>query len=98
MNGRVPAWLYVGDGEIKVEAALLIKEDGDLTIRAQRVAHAETREVERYCHSTQREKKEQGMAERFTQRFEHALESVEGLHSGKIPSNAMTRSSNVWDV
>jgi hypothetical protein len=30
----------------------LIKEDGPLTIRAQRVVNAETGEVELYCHSS----------------------------------------------
>jgi hypothetical protein len=38
-------------------AAVLIKEDGDLRIRAQRRVNAETGEVELYCHSSQREKK-----------------------------------------
>jgi transposase len=61
--------------------AELIREDGDLTIRAQRVVNADTGEVELYCHSSQREKKEQGIAELFAKRFEAALAKLaEGLH------------------
>ena len=37
--------------------------------------------MELYCHSSQREKKEQGIAELFAKRFEAALEKLaEGLH------------------
>jgi len=60
--------------------ACLIKEDGPLTIRAQRVINDDTGEVELYCHSTQREQKERGIAERFAQRFEAELQKLaEGL-------------------
>jgi transposase len=61
--------------------ACLIKEDGPLTIRAQRVVNDDTGEVELYCHSTQREQKERGIADRFAQRFEAELEKLaDGLH------------------
>ncbi|MBK1633951.1 transposase [Thiohalocapsa halophila] len=61
--------------------ACLIKEDGALTIRAQRVVNDDTGEVELYCHSTQREQKERGIAERFAQRFEAKLQKLaDGLH------------------
>ncbi|MBK1633474.1 transposase [Thiohalocapsa halophila] len=63
------------------EAACLIKADGALTIRAQRVVNEDTGEVELYCHSTQREEKERGIADRFAQRFEAALQKLaDGLH------------------
>jgi transposase len=63
------------------EAACLIKEDGPLTIRAQRVVKKETNEVELYCHSSQRELKDRGIADRFAQRFEQALQQLaDGLH------------------
>jgi transposase len=63
------------------DAACLIKQDGAVTIRAQRVVNAERGEVELYCHSTQREQKERGIAERFAQRLEAALQALaEGLH------------------
>jgi transposase len=45
------------------------------------VLNAERGEVELYCHSTQREQKERGIAERFAQRFEAALQTLaDGLH------------------
>ena len=63
------------------EAACLIKADGALTIRAQRIVNEATGEVELYCHSTQREEKERGIADRFAQRFEAALQKLaDGLH------------------
>lgn len=63
------------------DQARLIKHEGDLTIRAERVVNADTGEVELYCHSSQREKKEQGIAELFAKRFETALQRLaEGLH------------------
>jgi transposase len=67
--------------EFDPDGAVLIKEDGDVTIRAQRLVNADTGEVELYCHSSQREKKEQGIAELFAKRFEAALTKLaEGLH------------------
>ena len=67
--------------EFDPDAAVLIKEGEELTIRAQRRVNADTGEVELYCHSSQREKKEQGIAERFAKRFEAALAKLaEGLH------------------
>jgi len=67
--------------EFDPDAAVLIKEGDELTIRAQRRVHADTGEVELYCHSSQREKKERGIANLFAQRFEAALEKLAGgLH------------------
>ncbi len=67
--------------EFDPDAAVLIKEDGESRIRAQRVINADTGEVELYCHSSEREKKEQGIAELFAKRFEAALQKLaEGLH------------------
>ena len=63
------------------DAAVVIKEEDDLCIRAQREVNAETGEVELYCHSSQRELKEQGIAERFAKRFEAMLQKLaDGLH------------------
>lgn len=63
------------------EAAVVIKQQDDLCIRAQRVVNAETGEVELYCHSSQRELKEKGIAERFAKRFEDMLQKLaDGLH------------------
>jgi transposase len=63
------------------DAAVLIKEEENVTIRAQRCINIDTGEVELYCHSSQRENKERGIAELFAKRFEAALEKLaEGLH------------------
>jgi transposase len=67
--------------EFDPDAAVLIKQGDELKIRAQRRVNAHTGEVELYCHSSQREKKEQGIAELFGKRFEEALTKLaEGLH------------------
>ena len=61
--------------------AIEIKEEGTLRIQAQRVVNPDTGEVELYCHSSQREKKEQGIQELFAKRFEAALQKLaSGLH------------------
>ena len=62
--------------EFNEAEALAIKDDGALHIQAQRVVNADTGEVELYCHSSQREKKEQGIQALFTKRFEDALEKL----------------------
>jgi transposase len=68
------------DRQFDPESAVLIKDEGEFTIRAQRRINADTGEVELYCHSSQREKKEQGIAELFAKRFEAALAKLaEGL-------------------
>ena len=67
--------------EFDPDAAVLIKEDGELMIRAQRRVNTDTGEVQLYCHSSARENKERGIAELFAKRFEEALEKLaEGLH------------------
>jgi hypothetical protein len=69
--------------EFHEEEAVLVKDEGDLRIQVQRVVN-ESGEVELYCHSTQREKKEQGIHELFAKRFEEALEKLaRGLHKNK---------------
>jgi transposase len=61
--------------------AVWIKNEGDLRIQAQRVVNSDTGEVELYCHSSQRQKKEQGIQELFAKRFEAGLEKLaEGLY------------------
>lgn len=68
--------------QFDADEAVLIKERDNLRIRAQRRVHADTGEVELYCHSSQREKKEHGIAELFAKRFEEALEKLaRGLHT-----------------
>jgi len=61
--------------------AQIIKETDNNTIRIQRVVCDDGDEVELYCHSAQREKKDNGIHQRFAQRFETALEKLAlGLH------------------
>ncbi|MCP4376965.1 MAG: IS1634 family transposase [bacterium] len=67
--------------EFNPDEAVLVKAEGDLRVQVQRLINADTGEVELYCHSSQREKKEQGIAELFAKRFEDALEKLAGgLH------------------
>lgn len=66
--------------EFNEKDAVLVKADGDLRVRVQRIVDPETDEVKLYCHSTQREKKDRGIQELFAKRFEAALEKLaEGL-------------------
>ncbi len=66
--------------EFDEREATLVKEDGDLRVRVQRVVNPDTNEVELYCHSSQREGKERGIQELFTKRYESELKKLaEGL-------------------
>jgi transposase len=63
------------------DEAVVVKQDKNCTVKAQKVIDSENDEVLLYCHSTQREKKEQAINDRFTVRFEEALKYLEaGLH------------------
>lgn len=63
------------------DEATIVKQDKDCTVKAQMVIDSENDEVLLYCHSTQREKKERAINNRFTVRFEEALKSLNaGLH------------------
>jgi transposase len=61
--------------------AVVVKKDKNCTVKAQKVIDSETDEVLLYCHSTQREKKERAINDRFTVRFEEDLKYLDdGLH------------------
>jgi transposase len=63
------------------EQAVEVKAHGEQRIQVNRVVDPDTGEVELYCHSAQREKKERGIDELFAKRFEAALERLaDGLH------------------
>jgi hypothetical protein len=63
------------------DEAVVVKQDKDCTVKAQKVIDSETGEVLLYCHSTQREKKERAINNRFSMRFEEALKHLDaGLH------------------
>ena len=53
-----------------------VKQTAGQHVRVQRIINEETGEVELYCHSEQREKKEQAMQDKFTERYEKALQSL----------------------
>ena len=67
--------------QFDADQAVWIKNDGQQRIQAQRVVNPTTGEVELYCHSAQREKKEQAIQALFGKRLEGALEKLAaGLH------------------
>lgn len=61
------------------EKAILIKDIPGQSVKVQKVIVEETGEVELYCHSQLREKKEQAMQDSFSEKYETALNS---LHAG----------------
>jgi len=61
------------------QEAVIVKSTGKNTVKVQRKSNKETGEIELYCHSTLREKKEQAMQDRSSARFEEELQK---LHFG----------------
>ncbi len=67
--------------EFDEDKAIVVKHAHDYTVKAEKVVDLENDEVLLYCHSTQREKKERAINNRFTEKFEQALKHLEaGLH------------------
>jgi len=67
--------------EFPEEKAVVVKSDKDCTIKAYKKINEKTGEVELYCHSTRREDKERAIQNRFSTRFEEALNKLDsGLH------------------
>lgn len=67
--------------EFNEQEAVVVKQDRDYTVKAQKVLDPENNEILLYCHSSKREKKEQAINDRFTANFEEALSNLEsGLH------------------
>jgi len=58
------------------DEAVIVKDIPGQSVKVQRVINAERGEVELYCYSELREKKEQAMQDRFATRFEEALQSL----------------------
>jgi len=73
--------------------AVTVKETAEQKVRIERVV-TDSGEVELYCHSQAREQKEQAMQDRFTERFEHALQS---LHDGLAKKGATKRYDKVLE-
>lgn len=63
--------------EFNEDESVIIREEKQSTIKAQKVIDAENDEVLLYCHSSQREKKEQAINDLFTVRFEEAIKQLE---------------------
>ena len=67
--------------EFDEESSVVVKKDDECTVRVQKVFDEETQETLLYCHSSQREKKDQAIDDRVTSRLEEALHKLEGgLH------------------
>ncbi len=63
------------------DKAITVKQTPGQHVRVQRIHNEETGEVELYCHSQMREKKEQAIQDHFSQRFEAELQRIaDGLH------------------
>jgi transposase len=62
--------------EFDPQQAVVVKEQADQEVRIQRVVNPESVEVELYCHSSEREKKDRAIYDRFATRFEQALEKL----------------------
>lgn len=57
-------------------SSLVVKEDAEYTVKAQKVVDEQTGETLLYCHSTRREKKDQAIGNRFVSRFEEDLQKL----------------------
>jgi len=67
--------------EFSEKDAKVVKKDKDCTVKAYKKINDETGEIELYCHSTRREDKERAIYNRFSTRFEEALDKLNaGLH------------------
>ena len=60
--------------ELDESESTIVKQDGECTIKVQKVIDDETGETLLYCHSSQREKKERAIGNLFSRRFEDALQ------------------------
>jgi transposase len=61
--------------------AVIVKEESHNRVIVEKVTDESSHEVRVYCHSEGKEKKEQSIQDKFSQRFEQALSQLnEGLH------------------
>jgi len=67
--------------EFSEKEAVVVKTDKDCTVKVYKKINDKTGEVELYCHSTRRADKERAIYNRFSTRFEEALDKLDsGLH------------------
>ncbi len=69
------------DREFNAERSIIVKQNDDYIVRAQKIIDPETSEALLYCHSTRREKKEQDINNHLTMRFQEAMSNLQsGLY------------------
>ncbi len=73
------------------DKATVIKDLPGQTVKVQRVVVEETGEIELYCHSELREKKEQAMQDGFAEKYERALHSLQTGLSKKGTTKKYTK-------
>lgn len=61
------------------EDSVIVKEDKECTVRAEKIFDEKSGETLLYCHSTRREQKDSAISNRFTRRME---EDLQKLHNG----------------
>jgi transposase len=67
--------------EFDEASAVVVKKDDECTVMVQKVFDEETQETLLYCHSSQREKKDQSIDDRVTARLDEGLQKLtNGLH------------------
>lgn len=67
--------------EFDQDKAAEVKKDKDYIVKAYKKYNKETDETELYCHSSEREKKDQAIQDRISERFEEDLKSLnDGLN------------------
>jgi transposase len=62
--------------EFDETSSIVVKKDDECTVRVEKVFDEETQETLLYCHSSQREKKDQAIDDRVTGRLEEALQKL----------------------
>jgi transposase len=62
--------------EFAEESSVVVKKDDECTVRMQKVFDEKTQETLLYCHSSQREKKDQAIDDRITSRLDEALQKL----------------------
>jgi transposase len=68
--------------------SVIVKQDKECTVRAEKVFDEGTGETLLYCHSTRRELKDRAISDGFTQRMEEDLEKLNnGLHKKRCLKN-----------
>lgn len=57
-------------------SSVVVNEDAECTVKAEKVVDEQTGETLLYCHSTKREEKDQAISDRFSTRFEEEVQKL----------------------